>query len=455
MPRALKVLTIFLLVCWLGNAVAANAQTRDSTDKRKKIKLKTARDPMAHSLYAGETSLLNGIDLELHSIVTSDNNVFGLNSHKQGDVLFQEGASFSLLTRRQAWDLWLQYRPDYASYKSASSINQFSQSFDFDTDYRVTRHVTLRLKDTLAYESGVMLPRLNADFGLPIGPPASLNSTIFTPTARAFSNQAEVGTSIQFSRRSSFDLTAGYAFRRLSHLGPTLANFFNARSSTGGFGFQYRVSERLTIGPRFLYQDYRFGKVARDQTESVFLNVSWEMGPSLAISGFGGPQYSNANGQFLRRATDPTQPPYVFVPGNHKGWNMAGGASVALRAEKTLLRFSAQRMVSDGGGLLTAVSNTSEAVEFRRRVTRYWDIVLTGVNARSVSLPGALGRGQVDAQSFGVALERSIRENLSVHGEFNWLRQRTNQVVPFEANVDRNRVMIGLFYRIGTYKLGQ
>jgi hypothetical protein len=134
---------------------------------------------------------------------------------------------------------------------------------------------------------------------------------------------------------------------------------------------------------------------------------------------------------------------------------MAGGASVSLRAEKTLLRFSAQRIVSDGGGLLTAVTNTSEAVELRRRLTRYWDIVLTGVNARSLSLPGAFGRGHVDAQSFGVALERPIRENLTVHGEFNFLRQRTNQIVPFEANMNRNRVMIGLFYRMGAYKLGQ
>ncbi|HXN24892.1 MAG TPA: hypothetical protein VOA41_19330 [Candidatus Dormibacteraeota bacterium] len=410
---------------------------------------------MVRSRYAGETSLLNGVDLELHSAVTSDNNVFGLNTHKQGDVLFQEGASFSLLTRRQAWDLWLQYRPDYVFYKSASSINQFTHGFDFDTDYRVTRHVTVRLKDSLAYESGVMLPRLNADFALPVGLPATLNTTIFTPTARAFSNQAGFDTTIQFSRRSSFDLTTAYAFRRLSHLGPTVANFFNTRGVSGGFGFQYRANERLTIGPRFLYQDYRFGSVARDQTQSVFLNVLWDMGPSLSISAFGGPQYSNANGQFLRRSTDPTQPPYVFVPGGHKGWNMAGGASVSLRAEKTLLRFSAQRIVSDGGGLLTAVTNTSEAVELRRRLTRYWDIVLTGSNARSLSLPGAFGRGQVDAQSFGVALERPIKENLSVHGEFNFLRQRTNQIVPFEANMNRNRVMIGLFYRIGTYKLGQ
>lgn len=453
MSRALKIFGVFF---GLLSVFAMPSRSQDRQDERraKPIKMKTPRDPMAHSLYAGETSLLNGLDLELHTQVTSDDNVFGLNTHKQGDVLFQEGASFSFLTRRQSWDLWLQYRPDYVFYKSASSINQFTHGFDIDTDFHVTRHVTLRLNDSLAYESGVIIPRLNADFALPIGGPLTLNTTIFTPTARAFSNQTGFTTQVQFSRRASFDLTAGYAFRRLSNLGPTVANFFNTRGSTGGFGVQYRVTEHFTIGPRFIYQDYHFGDVARDQTESAFLNVSWDMGPSFSVSAFGGPQYSNANGQFLRRSGDPTRP-FIFIPASHKGWNVAGGGSVSLIAEKTLLRLSAQRIVSDGGGLLTAVTNTSEAVELRRRLTRYWDVVLTGVHARSLTLPGTLGRGQVDAQSFGVALERPLSENLRVHGEFNFLRQRTNQLVPFEANMNRNRVAIGLFYRVGAYKLGR
>jgi hypothetical protein len=454
MPRNLKLIAILLTGSCLANAPSSNAQARRQPDEKRK-KMKPKGDPLAHSRYAGETSLLNGVDLEFHSQVTSDDNVFGLNSHKRGDVIFQEGASFSLLTRRPTWDLWLQYRPDYSFYHSNNPINQFNQSFDFDTDYRVNSHMSVRLKDSLSYEMGAIIPRLNADFTLPVGPPTTLNTAIFTPLARAFSNQAGAGATIQFSRRSSFEVNVGYGFRRLSRIGPTLANFFNTRATTGGFGLDYRVTEHLTVGPKFIYQDYHFGKVARDQTQSVLMNVLWDLGPSLAVSLFGGPQYSNATGLFLRRSTDPTTAPIIFIPGSHKGWNIAGGGSVSLRSEKTLLRFSAQRIVSDGGGLLTAVTTTSEAAELRRRLTRYWDIVLTGVNARSLSLQGNFGRGQVDAQSFGVALERPLSENLSIHGEFNFLRQRTNQVVPFEADMNRNRVMIGLFYRMGAFKLGQ
>lgn len=454
MLRNFKIGIAILIGCSFATLPFAYAQSRQREDRKVK-KAKKRGDPLAHSRYAGETSLLNGIDLELHSEVTADNNVLGINTNKRGDTLFQEGASFSLLTRRQSWDIFLQYRPDYVFYRSTNSINQFTQGFDIDTDYRVTRHATVRLFDSLAYELGALIPRLNADFNLPIGPPSSLNATIFTPTARSFSNQVGLGATFEVSRRTSFEVSTGYSFRRFSKVGPVTANFLNTKGINGGFGLQYRVSERLTMGPRFLYQDYRFGTVARDKTESAFLNVNYESGPSLSFSAFGGPQYSDANGQFLRTSNDPTQPSIVLVPGSHKGWNIAGGGSVSLRAEKTLFRFSAQRMVSDGGGLLTAVTNTSEAVEFRRRLTRYWDVVLTAVNGRSLSLQSSTGRGKVDTQSLGIALERPITENLSVHGEFNYLRQRTNQVVPFEANIDRNRAMIGIFYRIGAYKLGQ
>lgn len=457
MFKQFKILAGLLTGLCFAMSVTADAQSSQSRnrDDQKVKKVKQKGDPLAHSRYAGETSLLNGVDLELHSEVTVDNNVFNRNNNRHGDLIFQEGASFSLLRRRQTWDIWLDYRPDYVFFRQSSAINQFNQEFGIDTDYRPTRHVTLRLKDSLAYEMGVLVPRLNADFNLPIGPPAALNTTIFTPTARAFSNQVGFDTAVEVSRRTSFEITTGYGFRRFSRLGPTVADFLNTKGYTGGFGLQYRVTERLTIGPRFLYQNYRFGSFATDKTESAFINVAYESGPGLSFSAFGGPQYSDANGQFLRASNDPSKPSIILVPGSHKGWNIAGGGAVNLRSEKTLLRFSAQRMVSDGGGLLTAVSNTSEAVELRRRLNRYWDVVFTAVNARSLSLQSSTGRGQVDGQSFGVAVERPITENWSVHGDFNYLRQRTNQVVPFEANIDRNRVMVGVFYRIGTYKLGQ
>jgi hypothetical protein len=120
---------------------------------------------------------------------------------------------------------------------------------------------------------------------------------------------------------------------------------------------------------------------------------------------------------------------------------------VTFRSNQTLFRLTGQRLVSDGGGLLAAVTNSYEGAEVRRRIGGRWDGVLTVSNARSVALQGPSGKGAVDTQAAGIAIERPIVQTLSLHVGYNYFRQRTNQFVPFAFNADRNRFTIGLFYR--------
>ena len=75
------------------------------------------------------------------------------------------------------------------------------------------------------------------------------------------------------------------------------------------------------------------------------------------------------------------------------------------------------------------------------------DIALTASNARSVALQGPNGKGAVDTQAAGMAIEYPMARNLSLHAGYDYLRQRTNQFVPFALNADRNRFMLGIFYR--------
>jgi hypothetical protein len=117
------------------------------------------------------------------------------------------------------------------------------------------------------------------------------------------------------------------------------------------------------------------------------------------------------------------------------------------------LRLTVQRLVADGGGLLTTVVNGYEGAELRRRLAYGWDLLLMASNARSVALQGFLGRGALDTQSAEVALERSLFGNLNMHFEYDFVRQRTNQYVPFAADVDDNRYTVGVLYRIGNHKL--
>ena len=74
-------------------------------------------------------------------------------------------------------------------------------------------------------------------------------------------------------------------------------------------------------------------------------------------------------------------------------------------------------------------------------------MALTASNARSVALQGPSGKGVVDTQAAGMAIEHAIVQTLSIHVGYDYLRQRTNQFVPFALNADRNRFTLGIFYR--------
>jgi hypothetical protein len=119
-----------------------------------------------------------------------------------------------------------------------------------------------------------------------------------------------------------------------------------------------------------------------------------------------------------------------------------------LRSDQTVLHFTAQRLITDGGGLLNTVVNANEGAELRHRLVYGSDLVVMATNTRSVALQGFGGRGIVDTQSAGIALEHSLFENLSMHFGYDFFRQRVNQYVHF-ADVDEGRYTVGILYRIG------
>src|SRR5207253_5777952 len=133
-------------------------------------------------------------------------------------------------------------------------------------------------------------------------------------------------------------------------------------------------------------------------------------------------------------------------------WGPGVGASLTFRSNQTVFRLTGQQLVADGGGLLPAVPNSFGGAEVRRRMAGTWDVVLTVSSGRSVALQGPTGKGNVDTQAAGMAIEHPLIQNLSLHLGYNYLRQRTNQFVPFAFNTDRDRFTVGLFYRSHEYR---
>jgi hypothetical protein len=172
--------------------------------------------------------------------------------------------------------------------------------------------------------------------------------------------------------------------------------------------------------------------------------VLWEVAPHAVLNLYGGPQYSQAGGATPVRSILSTFSNTAITP--------AGGGSFTLRSDQTVVQLSAQRAVTNGGGILQTVTNSNEGLQVRRLLQRNFDVIVLATNAQSVELhSNGLGQGKVNTQTVGAALEHPLSESLGVHFEYDYQRQRVNQFVPFNTNLDRNTYTVSLFYRLGEH----
>ena len=414
------------------------------------------KEPENNLAYVTEQPESSGFAVELHSAASWDDNILGNNARRIRDYVFEEGGLFSIWTKGPGWKLGLDYRPNALLYRTASNFNQLDQRLDFDNEFHAGRHLVFRLKDSLDYATGVMEPLTNGDVSIPGGSASNLNTTLFTPFARQFANEASGEVEYDVSHRTSFDFSGGHAFRRFSNIGNANTSpppsLFGTQSDVSGGTYSYRVTRHFTTGLEYQYQDLRFSQSFHDLTHGAFLRVLWDINPYATLSFFGGAEYSNSVGQFLVPSTNPLQPGNVLITQRTMRWNPGGGGSVTFRSNRTVIRLTAHQLVSDGGGLLPAVTNSYAGVEIRRRMAWQWDIALTGSNARSIALQGPNGKGAFDTQAAGVALEHPLVQTLSLHLGYNYLHQRANQSVPLALDVDRNRFTLGLFFRTHDYR---
>ncbi len=416
------------------------------------------QESQGDSRYASEAQTSSGFALDLQSSLTHDNYIFSNNANRQSDSAFQGGAFLNLWKTRPLWSVGLEYRPTILLHETATAINALDQGLKLDGIYSLRRNLQFHWKQSVLYSvyytAGVLGSASNEYFSLPTGPPpGTLNSTLITPLIPELTNQSELGVIYDISRRSLFEVSGNYAFREIPGATSSTLNLFNTQSSTGGFGYQYRLTRHFTLGSRYLFQNFHYDVAGRDDTHSMFLTALWQMGPYVLVSIFGGPSFSRTGGPSTILSGNAGASENILSTGTVGKWGPGAGASLTLRSDQTVLRLTVQRLVDDGGGLLTTVVNAYEGALLRRRLAYGWDLLLMASNARSVALQGSLGRGALDTQSAEVALEHSVFGNLNMHFEYDFIRQRANQYVPFAAEVDDNRYTVGILYRIGSHKL--
>lgn len=432
-----------LAVCLTGVLTVcrpAKAQLQTTTDD----------DPIKEGTYAGELPAPAGANAELESRAAFDNNVLDNNADKASDVVFQEGAILNLWKTDPRWVFGLQYRPTLLRYGQHTALNTIDQGLRLNGSYDFTQRLKFQGTESLDDVTGMVEPSSNEYFSLPTSPFPTLNRTVITPQVRELSNTLEGHILYDVSERGSLDLMGGNEvqnFTAVKNSEQGEVGFFDTNGDTGGIAYKYRWSQQVTIGARYLYQYFHFGLGGSDETHEGFLTADWQAGPHVALDLYGGPSYSTTIG------ASSLSPIVNERSGTLTTLSPAFGGSFTLRSEQTVFELNGGHQVSNGGGLLMTVTNSYGGAEIRHHFGEDWDLLVMAGDAGSDALQGQEGKGSIRSQSFGAGVEHPIISSLSVHVEYDFLRQRVNQFVPLGSNLNMGEFSVSVFYRIGDSRL--
>lgn len=401
--------------------------------------------------YAGTPPPGNILLLGFNAGSSYDDNIFGNNHNRFGDVDFLFGPSLSLHRDGRLLSLALSYQPYFRIYRRTSEPNAVDQTLGLDAAYQATSRLSFRARGSAFYTTGIFQPDQNQGFLPNLGSPSSLNNTIYTPTLRQLTWSSRGDVTYQARAHDSVGLFVGDSQIHYEQEVSTAGYLQNMEEQQAGLLYEHRLSPHTTVGTNYLFEDIRFSLNSRTLVHSVFLSYAQQVSRSLTLSVFGGPQYSRLHEVIIF----PIGPFRFQAPIFQVGWNWALGGTLTKQLDKTVFQLTAQRQVSNGGGLIGAVVGSSVGVSVRRQLPGRWDAIWSGGYAKNTSIASGSSATEFQSETAGLGLERSLTERLSFSVGYNFLRQRGTGLSPLFASFDRNLWSAQLSYRFHQIPLGR
>jgi hypothetical protein len=222
--------------------------------------------------------------------------------------------------------------------------NQGSHDLNFESLFRLSPHVNLRVAEDFFLSSGVFAPvnGSGAGSGVP-------NGSILTPLAQQRSNSTVVETNYHFALNDMVGAIGSFSDLHFSDVPSGAASLSDTRTTSGSAYWLHG------FGRDWLGIDYHFQRVTFDASSSnsggetrvhSILAVNTITLPNrFTLSAFLGPEYSENQGLVVGGTTTT----------NFSDWSFSGGADLRWQKDHTSVALGYSRRISDGGGVLGVV----------------------------------------------------------------------------------------------------
>jgi len=323
-----------------------------------------------------------------------------------------------------------------------TSQNEGSHNLNFDSQYRLSPHVNLRISEGFSMTTGFFDAGNGTEGIVGSGGP---NESLITPLATQKSDMTTVETNYHFALNDLIGASGSFFDTHFSNAAAG-AQLANTQTATGSAFWLHQLFHGDWGGLSYRFQRITFSPVGETLVHSFMAVDTVSLSKQFTLTGFVGPQYSNNQG-LIPGALQPTQ---------SIEWSVAGGAEFGWRNQHTSASAGYSRIISDGGGLLGAVRLQTVHGNFRRQLTARWAAALTasyGTND-SLTVPFVNSASSINVTSAGISVERNVAKSLGFRMgyEHDFQQQfglpgvfQTSPLQTLDAN--RNRFFVTLSYQ--------
>jgi hypothetical protein len=401
--------------------------------------------------YSSPSGFRNFFLIDFSQESSYNDNVVGGTQSNRGDGTFLFGPDIWLQRDGKHSEFALHYQPDFLLYARTPGYNTLQQRGQFDGNFEATPHLSFRGRASAFYLSGISQPSTNTEVMSSLGPPSSLNETVFTPLAREHGYGTRLDTTYQFSARASLSIFGGSSAIYFDKQASTDTALLDTQVQNAGVIYSYRLSRYDTVGLTYLLSYYEFGSNARALVHNPYFSYARQFSPNLSARIYGGPAYIRSNNE-LNTATGI---PVVQITGFRNQWNWTVGGDLSVHSQNTAFQVGAQRQVSDGGGLLTTVISSEVTGSLRHKLSKRLDAVWNGSYARNSALLSGPAGGLVQDEIAGFSIEDSIHENLALRWGYTFTHQSGSGAATVFGTLNRNIVYFKVMYRLVRIPLGR
>ncbi|MGH9517159.1 MAG: hypothetical protein ACRD3P_15945 [Terriglobales bacterium] len=368
----------------------------------------------------------------------TDNLLGGVSARPISDESYSIAPYISLDQTTSRLHSMLTFDPGFTFYQHTSSRNQADENAGLNISYRLTPHVTLSLIDSFRKSSN-LLNQPNGFESPVFGSGQVAPVTVFAPAADQLSNTGTAQLTYQFGLNAMVGASGTFTNLHYSNLAE-VPGLYDSGSTGGSVFYTHRLSGMHYVGATYEYQRllaYPAGFRAQTTTNGLMLFYSVYLKPTVSLSFFGGPQYSDT-----QESISPTL----------RSWSPAAGASLAWQEKETNFAVSYSQKVAPGGGLIGAVHQNAGTVSVRRQLRRRLSGGFAAQYASNRLLDTgllALGGG-VNGGGHSISGTASLDQELGEHFAFSFgysrLHQSYSSVSAISNAPDTNRGWVSFSY---------